>query len=126
MTENDKQARQVGSKRQELERLGQAKNVKKVTLDNIFDKLQDGEIQEFNVIIKGDVQGSVEAVQHALEKLSNKEIRLNAIRASAGAIIEDDVNLAIASNALVLGFNVRPTPRAQTLARTGKDRNPQV
>ena len=120
VTENDKQARQVGSKRQELERLGQAKNVKKVTLDNIFDKLQDGEIQEFNVIIKGDVQGSVEAVQHALEKLSNKEIRLNAIRASAGAIIEDDVNLAIASNALVLGFNVRPTPRAQTLAEQEK------
>ncbi len=120
VTENDKQARQVGSKRQELERLGQAKNVKKVTLDNIFDKLQDGEIQEFNVIIKGDVQGSVEAVQHALEKLSNKEIRLNAIRASAGAIIEDDINLAIASNALVLGFNVRPTPRAQTLAEQEK------
>ncbi len=120
VTENEKQARQVGSKRQELERLGQAKNVKKVTLDNIFDKLQDGEIQEFNVIIKGDVQGSVEAVQHALEKLSNKEIRLNAIRASAGAIIEDDINLAIASNALVLGFNVRPTPRAQTLAEQEK------
>ncbi len=120
VTENEKQARQVGSKRQELERLGQAKNVKKVTLDNIFDKMQDGEIQEFNVIIKGDVQGSVEAVQHALEKLSNKEIRLNAIRASAGAIIEDDINLAIASNALVLGFNVRPTPRAQTLAEQEK------
>ncbi|MDC7246849.1 MAG: translation initiation factor IF-2, partial [Sphaerochaetaceae bacterium] len=120
VTENEKQARQVGSKRQELERLGQAKNVKKVTLDNIFDKLHDGTIQEFNVIIKGDVQGSVEAVQHALEKLSTDEIRLNAIRASAGAIIEDDINLAIASNALVLGFNVRPTPRAQTLAEREK------
>ncbi len=120
VTENEKQARQVGAKRQELERLGQAKNVKKVTLDNIFDKLQDGEVQEFNVVIKGDVQGSVEAVQHALEKLSNSEIRLNVIRASAGAIIEDDINLAIASNALVLGFNVRPTPRAQTLAEQEK------
>jgi len=116
VTENEKQARQVGTKRQELERLGQAKNVAKVTLDNIFDKMQDGEVQEFNVIIKGDVQGSVEAVQNALEKLSNEEIRLNVIRASAGAIIEDDINLAIASEALVLGFNVRPTPRAQTLA----------
>ncbi|MFA5513727.1 MAG: translation initiation factor IF-2, partial [Sphaerochaetaceae bacterium] len=116
VTENEKQARQVGAKRQELERLGQAKSVSKVTLDNIFDKMQDGTIQEFNVIIKGDVQGSVEALQNALEKLSNQEIRLNVIRSSAGAIIEDDVNLAIASEALVLGFNVRPTPRAQTLA----------
>lgn len=120
VTENEKQARQVGAKRQELERLGQAKNVKKVTLDNIFDKMQDGSIQEFNVIIKGDVQGSVEAVQTALEKLSTDEIRLNVIRASAGAIIEDDINLAIASEALVLGFNVRPTPRAQTLAEREK------
>jgi len=120
VTENEKQARQVGAKRQELERQGQAKNVKKVTLDNIFDKMQDGSMQEFNVIIKGDVQGSVEAVQNALEKLSTDEIRLNAIRASAGAIIEDDINLAIASDALVLGFNVRPTPRAQTLAEREK------
>lgn len=120
VTENEKQARQVGGKRQELEKLGQARNVKKVTLDNIFDKMHDGTIQEFNVIIKGDVQGSVEAVQHSLEKLSTDEIRLNAIRASAGAIIEDDINLAIASNALVLGFNVRPTPRAQTLAEREK------
>jgi translation initiation factor IF-2 len=66
VTENERQARQVGGKRQELEKLGQARNVKKVTLDNIFDKMHDGTIQEFNVIIKGDVQGSVEAVQHAL------------------------------------------------------------
>lgn len=120
VTENEKQARQVGAKRQELERLGQAKNVKKITLDNIFDKMQDGSIQELNVIIKGDVQGSVEAVQNALEKLSTDEIRLNVIRASAGAIIEDDINLAIASEALVLGFNVRPTPRAQVLAEREK------
>jgi translation initiation factor IF-2 len=120
VTENEKQARQVGAKRQELERMGQAKNVKKVTLDNIFDKMQDGSVQELNVIIKGDVQGSVEAVQSALEKLSTSEIRLNVIRASAGAIIEDDINLAIASEALVLGFNVRPTPRAQSLAEREK------
>ncbi|MDD2407167.1 MAG: translation initiation factor IF-2, partial [Sphaerochaetaceae bacterium] len=116
VTESEKQARQVGSKRQELERMGAAKNVKKVTLDNIFETMKDGNVQDFNVIIKGDVQGSVEAVQNALEKLSNDEIRLNVLRASAGAIIEDDINLAIASEALVLGFNVRPTPKAQVLA----------
>ncbi len=120
VTENEKQARLVGSKRQELERLGQARNVTKTTIDNIFEKMQDGTIQEFNVIIKGDVQGSVEAVQNALEKLSNDEIRLHVLRASAGAIIEDDVNLAIASDAIVLGFNVRPTPKAQLLSEQEK------
>ena len=120
VTENERQARQVGAKRQELERAGQAKNVKKVTLENIYETIEDGSIDELNVIIKGDVQGSVEAVQNALEELSTDEIHLNVIRASAGAIIEDDVNLAIASNALVLGFNVRPTPRAQLLSEQEK------
>ena len=90
--------------------------MKKVTLESLYSKIQEGEIQDFNVIIKGDVQGSVEALQQSLEKLSNNEIRLNVIRASAGAIIESDVTLASASDALVIGFNVRPTPRAQALA----------
>ncbi len=116
VTEDERQARQVGAKRQELERLGESRNVKKVTLESLYSKIQEGEIQDFNVIIKGDVQGSVEALQQSLEKLSNNEIRLNVIRASAGAIIESDVTLASASDALVIGFNVRPTPRAQALA----------
>jgi len=116
VTEDERQARQVGAKRQELERLGESHNVKKVTLDTLYSKIQEGTIQEFNVIIKGDVQGSVEALQGALEKLSNDEIHLNVIRASAGAIIESDITLASASDALVIGFNVRPTPRAQALA----------
>ena len=116
VTEDERQARQVGSKRQELERMGDSRNVKKVTLDNLYSKIQEGTIQEFNVIIKGDVQGSVEALQGALEKLSTDEIHLNVIRASAGAIIESDITLASASDALVIGFNVRPTPRAQALA----------
>ena len=116
VTEDERQARQVGAKRQELERLGESHNVKKVTLDTLYSKIQEGTIQEFNVIIKGDVQGSVEAQQGALEKLSNDEIHLNVIRASAGAIIESDITLASASDALVIGFNVRPTPRAQALA----------
>ena len=85
-------------------------------MDNLYTKIKEGTIQEFNVIIKGDVQGSVEALQGALQKLSNDEIHLNVIRASAGAIIESDVTLASASEALVIGFNVRPTPRAQVLA----------
>ncbi|AEC01822.1 translation initiation factor IF-2 [Parasphaerochaeta coccoides] len=116
VTEDEKQARQIGAKRQELERLGQSRNVKKVTLDNLYSELQRDDVKELNVVIKGDVQGSVEALQNALEDLSNNEIRLNIIRASAGAIIESDVSLASASNALIIGFNVRPTPRAQALA----------
>jgi translation initiation factor IF-2 len=116
MTESEKQARQVGDKRQELKKMEAAKNVKKITLDNLYDSIQEGEIQEFKIIIKGDVQGSVEAIQGALEKLSTKEIRLSVIYAGAGAINDSDVNLAAASNALIVGFHVRPTSRAQLLA----------
>ncbi|MCF0237300.1 MAG: translation initiation factor IF-2, partial [Sphaerochaetaceae bacterium] len=116
--ENEKQARQIGTKRQELERQGQANKNKKVSLDNLTEIIKEGKMQELNVIIKGDVQGSVEALQLALEKLSTPEIRLHVIRAAAGAIIEDDINLASASehSALVIGFNVRPTPKAQARA----------
>ena len=120
VTENEKYARQIGEKRQELEKIGAAKNVKKVTLDNLYDSIQDGEIQELKAIIKGDVQGSVEALKIALEKLSTSEIRLNVIHATAGAIIENDVNLASASNAIIVGFHVRPTPKAQMLAEQEK------
>lgn len=120
VTEDEKQARQVGAKRQELERLGANRTGNKFTLDTLFDKVQEGTIESFNVIIKGDVQGSVEALQSSLEKLSNSEIRLNVIRASAGAIIESDITLASASSALVIGFNVRPTPRALALAEQEK------
>jgi len=116
--ENEKQARQIGTKRQELERMNQASKFKKVTLETLNEAIKEGEVQELNVIIKGDVQGSVEALQLALEKLSTPEIRVRVIRAAAGAIIEDDINLASASEnpALVIGFNVRPTPKAQARA----------
>lgn len=120
VTESEKVARQVGVKRQELEKHGEALNVKKITLDNLYDSIQDGAIKEFKVIIKGDVHGSVEALKSALEKLSTEEIRLTVIRAAAGAIIENDVNLAATSNAIIIGFHVRPTPKAQTLAELEK------
>jgi len=119
VTEDEKQARQVGAKRQELKRMGTSAT-NKFTLDTLFAKVQEGSIQSFNVIIKGDVQGSVEALQGTLEKLSTPEIRLNVIRSSAGAIIESDITLASASEALVIGFNVRPTPRALVLAEQEK------
>ncbi len=120
VTEDEKAARQVGTKRQELKRVEEAKSVKKITLDNLYDSIEAGEVQELKVVIKGDVHGSVEAVQNALEKLSNKEVRLNAIRAAAGAINEGDVMLAAASDAIVIGFHVRPTPRAAALAEQEK------
>ncbi len=120
VTADEKQARQVGDKRQELERMGANKNGNKFTLETLFDKVQEGTIESFNVIIKGDVQGSVEALQSSLENLSTSEIRLNVIRSSAGAIIESDITLASASSALVIGFNVRPTPRAAALAEAEK------
>ena len=116
VTESDKTARQIGSKRQELEKHGEAKNVKKITLDNLYDSIQDGEVQELNIIIKGDVHGSVEALRTALEKLSTPEIRISVKNSAAGAIVENDINFAVASNAIIVGFHVRPTPKAQMLA----------
>jgi translation initiation factor IF-2 len=116
VTESEKEARQIGAKRQELKKLEEAQNVRKITLDNLYDQIKEGEVRELKVIIKGDVHGSVEALQHALERLSTPEIRLNVIHASAGAIEKTDVMLASASNAIIVGFNVRPTPTTQSLA----------
>jgi len=121
VTEDEKQARTIGTKRQELERLGDSSNVtNKITLANLGEKIAEGNIKTLDIVIKGDVQGSVEALQGALEKLSTPEIKLEVIRAAAGAIIESDVSLAAASNALIIGFNVRPTPRALALASEEK------
>jgi len=117
VTDSERIARQISDKRQELKRFEDSRNVKKVTLDNLYETIHDGEILELKVIIKGDVQGSVEALKQSLEKLSTPEIRLNVIHASAGAINDSDVMLAAAdSNALIIGFNVRPTPQAKLLA----------
>lgn len=120
ITQNERTARVIGDKRQELKRLEDAKNVKKVTLDNLYDKIKEGEIQELKVIVKGDVHGSVEALKTALEKLSTSQIRLVVINALAGAINRKDIMLAAASNAIIVGFHVRPTPKAQVLAEQEK------
>ena len=121
VTENERFARQISSKRQELKRSEDARNIKKVTLENLYSTIDEGEVTELKVIIKGDVQGSVEALKSSLEKLSTREIRLNVIHASAGAINDSDVMLAAAdSNAIIIGFNVRPTPQAKLLAEQEK------
>jgi translation initiation factor IF-2 len=114
--EDEKVARGISAKRQELKRFESSKNVIKVTLDTLSDTINAGAIQELKVIIKSDVQGSAEALRASLEKLSTKEVRLNVIQALPGAINEGDVDLAIASNAIIIGFNVRPVPKARLLA----------
>jgi translation initiation factor IF-2 len=114
--DDEKIARSFSDKRQELKRSEVAKTLKKVTLDNLYDTINEGAVQELKVLIKGDVDGSVEALKASLEKLSTNEIRLVAIRSAAGAINESDIDLASASNAIIIGFNVRPTPKAKILA----------
>lgn len=94
----------------------QFKAYQKVTLDNLFDSLKEGEMKELNIIVKADVQGSVEAVKQSLEKLSNEEVRVRVIHGGVGAPSESDVMLANASSAIIVGFNVRPDPVAISLA----------
>lgn len=94
----------------------------KVTLDNLFDQMQLGDVKELKIIVKADVQGSVEAVKQSLAKLSNDEVRVNVIHGAVGSISESDVMLANASNAIIVGFNVRPTPVVAEIAeREGVD-----
>ena len=88
----------------------------KITLDNLFDQMSDGEMKELKIIVKADVQGSVEAVTQSLEKLTNEEVRVRVIHGAVGAVSENDVMLADASNAIIVGFNVRPDPLAQVAA----------
>jgi translation initiation factor IF-2 len=118
--EDEKIAREYSSKRQELKRFEDAKNFKQVTAETLRDRISDGTIQELKVIIKADVQGSAEALKSSLEKLSTKEIRLHVIQALPGPINEGDVDLAIASKAIIIGFNVRPLPKAKVLAEQEK------
>lgn len=117
VTADDKEARAISTKRQELKRFEAAKAVKRVNVDNLFETIDQNEVTELKVIIKADLQGSAEALKASLEKLSTKDIRLNVIHSSAGAVNESDVTLAAAdSNAIIIGFNVRPTPKAKALA----------
>ena len=90
--------------------------MQKVTLDNLFSSIQEGELKDLNIIVKADVQGSVEAVRQSLEKLSNDEVRVKVIHGAVGGIVESDVMLANASNAIIVGFAVRPDPSATAMA----------
>lgn len=105
---NEKLARDVAEQRKQQVQETKFNQVVKVSLDNLFSQIDEGNMKELNVIIKADVQGSVEAVRQSLEKLSNDEVRVRAIHGGVGAINESDVMLANASNAIIVGFNVRP------------------
>lgn len=113
---DERQAKEIAMLRQQKVRETELAKSSKLSLEQLYEKIQMGEVKELNVVVKGDVQGSVEAVSESLRKLSTDAIRLRVINASVGAITETDVNLATASNAIVLGFNVRPEVKAQALA----------
>ncbi len=105
---DEKLARELVEQRKASQKEEEFRSMQKVTLDNLFDSINAGSLKDLNIIVKADVQGSVEAVRQSLEKLSNEEVRVKVIHGGVGAINESDVMLANASNALVVGFNVRP------------------
>ncbi len=114
---NEKQARQVAESIIAKNRMEMIKNTpQKVSLDDLFTQIQSGNVKELNIVVKADVHGSVEAVKQSLERLSNEEVRVRIIHGGVGAITESDVMLASASNAIIIGFNVRPEPAAKAFA----------
>ena len=117
VVEDEKMARQFAEERREEEREHAISSGPAVTLDNLFSQIEEGKIIDFNIIIKADVVGSVEAMKHSLEELSNDEVRINIIHGAAGAINESDLRLAEASQAMVIGFNVRPSNAVSELAK---------
>jgi translation initiation factor IF-2 len=118
--ESEKSAKEVSQHRQSKQRELDLAKSSKASLEQLFARMQEGAIEELAVIIKADVQGSVEAVRDALEKLATDNCRLNVIHTGVGGISESDITLATASNAIVLGFNVRPETKARTLADSEK------
>ncbi|MDR1568279.1 MAG: translation initiation factor IF-2 [Streptococcaceae bacterium] len=116
--EDEKTARAAGEERAKRALMEHRKVASRVSLENLFDTLKDGEIKEVNVIIKADVQGSAEALSASLQKIEVEGVRVKIVHSAVGAINESDVTLAEASNAIIIGFNVRPTPQAKLQAET--------
>lgn len=122
VVKDEQTARQVASIQQQKQRDRDLSKSSRVTLDDLFQRIQEGDVKELNLVIKADVQGSAEAVRSSLEKLSTDEVRVNVIHQGVGAISESDVLLATASDAVIIGFNVRPEPNARKAAeRDGVD-----
>ena len=113
---DEKLARELVEQRKQEAKEEMFAQHRKVTLDNLFSQIEEGEVKELSIIVKADVQGSVEAVKQSLEKISNEEVRVKVIHGAVGAVNESDVMLANASNAIIVGFNVRPDPVAKANA----------
>jgi translation initiation factor IF-2 len=118
--EDEKLARTIVSRRQTKKREEELKTTARISLDDLFKQIQEGQIKELGIIIKGDVQGSVEALRQSLERLNTGEVKVNIIHGGVGAITETDIMLASASNAIVIGFNVRPDVNARKAAENEK------
>lgn len=119
---DDKIARQIAQERAAKEREAELQKTSRITLDELFTQINEGQVKDLNIVVKADVQGSVEAISQSLQQLSNDEVRINVIHGGVGAISETDVNLAAASNAIIIGFNVRPDTAARKAAeREGVD-----
>ena len=114
--EDERLARELVEQRKQEAKQKEFDSYKKVTLDNLFSQIEEGEVKELPVIVKADVQGSVEAVKQSLEKLTTNEVRVKVIHGAVGAVSKSDVMLAEASNAIIVGFNVRPDPTARDMA----------
>ncbi|HYE83887.1 MAG TPA: translation initiation factor IF-2 [Clostridia bacterium] len=120
VVDDEKVAKTISEKRKDKQRLSQLQSKQTVSLDELFSQIQEGKVKELNIIVKADVQGSVEAVKQSLARLSNEEVKVNTIHGGVGAITESDVMLASASNAIIIGFNVRPQPTGIALAEKEK------
>ncbi|GBE36842.1 translation initiation factor IF-2 [bacterium BMS3Bbin07] len=116
VVEDEKKARQIAMARLHKERLAEMARARKVKLDELYSQIKEGEIKELNIIIKADVQGSVEAIRESLEKITHPEVKVRVIHTAVGGINESDVMLASASNAIIIGFNVRPESKAAQAA----------
>ena len=119
-TESDHEARLLAEKVSARERAKMIEGNKKVNLNDLFSDIQSGNVKELNILVKADVQGSVEAVKQSLEKLSNDEVKVNVIHGAVGGINESDIMLASAANAIIIGFNVRPDAAAKSVAEEQK------
>ncbi|OGG49275.1 MAG: translation initiation factor IF-2 [Candidatus Handelsmanbacteria bacterium RIFCSPLOWO2_12_FULL_64_10] len=118
---SEQEAREIAQKRQQIRREQDVHRVKRLTLSNIHERIQEGKMRELRLIVKGDVDGSVEALSDALTQLTHEEVRVSVIHRGVGGITESDVLLALASEAIIIGFNVRPDARAREVATSEVD-----
>jgi translation initiation factor IF-2 len=113
---DEKSARQVSGHRIQKQRSKELAQTNRLSLEKLYEQIQQGEVKDLNLIIKADVHGSIEALSDALTKLSNEEVKVKVIHSATGTVTESDISLAAVSNAIIIGFNVRPTPKVQAYA----------